>query len=460
MVFSAITAVGCMAHARARILVTDHALTQLKTDLKEEVALAQYCKASASLQKYIDAAVLHAARIEPVLICSLLFVLFETFRGEPSLASSHLAHGRRALESVVGQDYRLHDRQTSSSQDAVKELLLSFDVLDSGPLPPPSLLELQRYPSWPRFLGLNRIQLPRFATMSDAKHSLDSLVAETVRWRDELLVLAEDRLSDIKLDSWSVAARQCLKHCLSRSINISRHSTLLLRKNELLKAHEEWLQRLRDVSPDLVHDYNTLLQIQHFYSHFLILTSRETTHAACGSFDQDFRRALDLTERYLNHQGRVSVGPAKSTFSDREFTFSLEAGPLSVLFLISLQCCNKELRCRAMNLLHQANRREGLQWSGELSIYADCIVEFEETKAQNPNNRGDRRPLDWWFQRIPEAKNSPNLVIQGVGYHDIRIVGCRYLQEDCKEMKLLELRGAGMPPLHLKELSRTIIPTP
>lgn len=460
-VFSAITAVGCMAWERAQILVTDHALTQLKTNLKEEVALAQYCKATLSLQKDIDSALTHGTDIEPILICSLLFALFETFRGEPALASSHLQHGRRSLESATSRSSLLQNGQVSRTSHAIsKELLSTFDILDSDSYRIHSLVPTQDSSNYPVSTNVDGVAVSQFATIEDAKHALDCLISETFRWRDDLLMLTENHLSSFELGPLSIAARHCVKHCLSRSIDIASSSKIFSKKDELVEAHDRWLQKLTALLVDSNHQSLRLLQLQHFYSHFLVLTSRDTTGTPSDRFDSEFKRFFDLAKLYLDYQDCLGAGPAKLTSTQRKSTFSLETGPLSVLFLISLKCCDHELKSQAMNLLRQANRREGLQWSGELSIYADCIAEYEEAQAEKLNGFENCRPLDWWFQRIPEAEFSSNLVMQGVGYHNIRIVGCRYLQEDCKAIELLDLWGAGMPPLHLQEFGRTIISIP
>lgn len=176
--------------------------------------------------------------------------------------------------------------------------------------------------------------------------------------------------------------------------------------------------------------------------------------------ENEFREALDLAEQYLDRGDGACVGPTELLCRQRNPTFSLEPGPLSVLFLISLNCRNADLRSRAMSLLRHANRREGLQWSGELSIYADCINEFEDVRAGTLDGEEDHRPLDWWFERIPEATRRQRLAIQGSGNHEIRIHGCRYLREDYKALELVELAASGVPPLHLKELRRINIPIP
>lgn len=457
MVFSAVTAVGCMVHARSQILMTDHALTQLKTGLEEETALSQYCEATCRLQKYIDAAVLHGADIEPVLICSLLFVLFETFRGEPMLASSHLRHGRRALQSAVLQSERADLRnKSSSSQLATKKLLSTFDTLDGGITPPGLAVE----PGQTRQFSLDDELLFRSNSIDDAKQALDALVVETSRYRDQLLLLAQDHLCNDDHRLSNVAGFNCVKHCLSRSIDTAEHPIPSNRWNQLVRAHKQWLSRLHSLATDTPHQSLRLLRIQHFYSYFLILTSRDTTEGRLTHLDNEFTDILKLTEQYLDCNNGICVGPTKPASWERQSSFSLEPGPLSVLFLISLNCRNAGLKSRAMNLLRNANRREGLQWSGELSIYADCINEFEDARAESLNSEGYHRPLDWWFERIPVATNRPRLAVQGSGHHEIRVYGCRYLGADCKALELVELGASGVPPLHLQELSRKIFSVP
>lgn len=445
MVFNAVTAVGCMMHARSQILMTDHALTQLKTGLTEEAALSQYCEATCQLQMYIDAAVSHGANVEPVLLCSLLFVLFETFRGEPLLASSHLRHGRRALDGA-------NSRETSASHKVTRDLLLTLDASDGDSVPCRTIHRARKGSSLVDTVGLDSIRITRF----NIKEALDALIVETSRWRQELLKLAEEHVRTVEHSSLSVAALNCVKHCLSRSIDTARHPTLLSRGDKLKNAHKQWLENLRSLSIDLDHQNVRLLRIQHFYSYFLIRTSRYTTDEQFKNLDNDFRRALDLVESYLDHGHGADTTPVGPNPDRRPSSFSLEPGLLSVLFLVSLNCRDSDLRYRAMNLLRHANRREGLQLSSELSIYADCINEFEDARGEGAGHR----PLDWWFERIPEPARRPKLAVQGSGWHEIRIYSCTYLRDNHIALELVELGASGVPPLHLDELSRSALSVP
>lgn len=461
-VFNAITAVGSMACTRAQIHIADCTLTQLKTGVDETTALNQYCKATSSLRRYIDNAVAGKADVEPVLICSLLFVLFEIFRGEVSLAVSHLRHGHRALQELLTLNTPERSSTTSAAMD---ELVSMFDMLGMESLS--SSLPVEKQGS----CGLYQWPVPMdfssqaFESVAHAKHMLENITAETCSWREELLVIANGHLDAVTLDdSSSVAARFSAAQCLSRSIVLS--PDLIRRRADLIVKHEKWSHMLAPLQLSGLAEAQSLsmlMQLQHFYSYFLLRTARDTTEIGLDSCEHEFRRVLDLAERYLNEQSRCHTGPARPDSYERLLSFSLEAGPLPVLFLTCLKCRDQGLRNRALRLLQSANRREGLQYSGELSVYAGCMVRFEEEQARKlsaDQSQDPGRSLDWWFERIPEAARYPSLVIQGVGYHEIRVIGCRYLNERCTELELIELRGTGMPPLTLEELQRSVINLP
>ena len=94
-IYFAIAACGSVASARLSRKYS--CFFAPPSSVKKKRNLRQYCTATAALQRYIDLASCGKKTIEPVLLCCLLFVAYETYQDENALAVQHLKFGRRAI---------------------------------------------------------------------------------------------------------------------------------------------------------------------------------------------------------------------------------------------------------------------------------------------------------------------------------------------------------------------------
>ena len=458
-VFLAVAAVGSVhSIQRTELHVTHHMLNRYPVaTAKEQLVLQLYCKATAALQKYIDDAARRRASIEPVLLCCVLFVVFEVFQDNGALAVSHLLHGRRALEwiskSKTGDENVDYNPLRSWSHSVTDVLSFTFDSLDnewfndehsnSGLVGDDSVM-----------LDCNVSHMPpNFASTRHAKEVLDCIMAATLQFREELLRSAEDRLVKAGNTSFGQSTQLCAAHCLSHVIDGDARSEVLRRQTELIQSHEAWLSMLCSLKSRERAQTRTLMQIQHFSSLFSLLTSLSTAEVSTDKFSSSFSEILDLIEDYL--RGTRSAKPNDDLEREPWKSFSLERGLLPALYLVCLKCRVSGLRYRALELLRGANRREGLCWSGAIITYAESLVLLEERRAVELSGSTSRHCEEL---EIPEAARFLDSVVEGVGYHEIRVVCGRIQHERHNELEVVEYRGHGFPPLQLEPMNTIVIP--
>lgn len=456
-VLYALIAVGSGATAQTRI--AHHSLARLRSPAGDNVALNQYCKATSSLQKYIDLAVSEGASVGPVLLCCLLFVVFESMRGESYWALSHLRHGRKAMESVssLSADERASVLpMVSWSPELTSELLSTLDnfeqestILDvsSSPIADRATADVPSIP----------VNLPaRFESVEEAKRALDKIFMAVSKWREDMLSLAYNVIDQKKTEPLTPAMRYCLAHALSREINIGSNNPLERRRLDLLHTCSTWRSIVATLESKQHPRNLAFMNIQQFVSYFTLTTSRNTTEGEMDNFESQFAEVLDRIHQFLND----AAAPAPIAKSPLDFevrlSFSLEYGILPALYLISLKCRIPHIRQRALALLRNANRREGSYWSGELSTYAESIVHLEEEEAREMSLSITRGTEGQSMSRIPEAARFCDIVIEGVSLHSIQVVCCRY--ESQESIEILELSGTGAPPLRLQALRRIHFP--
>ena len=463
-VFYAVVALGSIHSALLQI--AHHTLTRPEDSHKKSLALYQYCKATDSLQKYIDHAVVRQASVEPVLLCCLLFVSFETFRDKNALALSHLRLGRKIIHKG-GASGEMQKCATGTAlrpppNQIREELLSTFNKLENESIcfnsPDLALREndedslMQPLASLPAFL----------ASPEHAKVVLDNLVASSLRFRTELLRLAEGCISKTDHASLKLAVRYCMAQCLSRTIKIEpRHTDL---HHGLMHGHSAWLimaSRLQDMQHCPVSRALVLMQIQHFFSEFTLRTSRETTESLADHFKDTFERVLDLADYYINGYTRSihSVhAPSNNHVADSatRATFSLEYSLLPTLYLICLKCRFAALRKRALSLLRRVDRQEGLAWSKGLLFYAEIVVGLEEGRARALLGVASAS-TELSSDQLPEAARILDVVTEGIRSWEFRIVLSRHQHERGGGIELVEFKGLGPPPAHLEIIKQVVV---
>lgn len=436
---------ACGSVASTRLAKKQHCFFAPPTPVREKRNLRQYCKATAALQKYIDLAACEKKTIEPVLLCCLLFVAYETYQDENVLAVRHLKLGRRAIGEGAKGDSRF------SSKGVEKDVLAAFDWLGA------QVLEFGGEKSQRKE---RRVELTRPFTASSmpdlkyVKQALDSLVAASSDWRSALLALAAEHVATLDVSTQRAAILECITHCISRSVALPSGHSLLERHSQLLQAHQAWSQQLTALleAQDYTHRRALLhLQIQLFYSYFILSTARDTDAKHTNRFNNQASTVLDLIEEFLSphptHHGPrlhpISQGvyPYTPIPQRQESCFSLEYAIVPTLLAICFKIHHSAIRNRALQLLQSANRREAGQWSGELCHYADAIIAIEESVTGG---------------EVPEGAKTLEVVIEAAGYLEGGMVCGRFRTEGDGALEVCEYRGAGLPPLRLQLLRQSV----
>jgi hypothetical protein len=441
-IYFAIAACGSVASSR---LARNYAcFFTPPSPVKEQRNLRQYCKATAALQKYIDLAACGKRAIEPILLCCLLFVAYESYQDETALAVQHLKLGRRTIgEGATGTS-------KFSSRGVEKDVAAAFDWLGSQVLEygeeGSRSQERRETPPEP-FTSSSTLDLA-----GCAKQATDSLIVAASKWRSDLLVLAAKHVATLDIPTQRPAVLECIIHCISRSMPLLLGHSLLQRQPQLLQAHQAWSQQL--VVLQKTQDYTCRrallhLQIQLFYSFFILATARDTYAKHTDRFNDQASIVLDIIEDFLSS----GLGPKSHSTSNQgvypytplpqrqESCFSLEYAVVPTLHAICFKIHHSKIRKRALQLLQSANRREAGQWSGELCHYADAIIALEESVAG-----GD----------VPESAKSLEIVIEGAGYLEVGLLCGRFRREGDRKLEVLEYRGAGLPPLRLQLMKQNI----
>ncbi|KEQ96519.1 hypothetical protein AUEXF2481DRAFT_642171 [Aureobasidium subglaciale EXF-2481] len=436
---------ACGSVVCARLEKPYHCYFTPPSPVKMKRNLSQYCQATSALQKYIDRAVRGKEAIEVVLIACLMFVAYETCQDENALAIQHLKMGKRAIEDCRGAKLRFSTKKVES------DIVDAFDWMGAQSVEH----GIQRL-SCKGNSGMGS-DLSVYDSLERAKRALEDLAAITSSWRTDLLASAAEYLmTTVGCSDQRSAITECIKHCVCRSMPLSTSHPLLLQQTRLLEAHEAWLQGLTEfeqTTPDrrpLIH-----MQIQHFYSFFILCTARYTQSSQYNHFNDQASAVLDLVEEFITTTSAYTAkaGPTLPALSkdalypytplpqEPEQCFALEYAILPTLLAICFKIQHSAMRHRALQLLRVANRREAGQWSGELYHYADAIIALEQSKAGAD---------------VFQDAGLLEVVIEDAGFLQVSLVCGRFSHETDGSLEVLEYMGAGLPPLRLQLAGRSV----
>lgn len=439
---------ACGSVASTRLATKQHCFFSPPSPVKEKRNLRQYCKATAALQKYIDLAASGKKTLEPVLLCCLLFVAYETYQDETALAVKHLKLGRRAIREGA------RGASKFSSNRAEKDVLAAFDWLGA------QVVEFEKErPQRKERQGqvTQHFTHPSMRDLEYAKQAIDSLVAASSNWRSDLLALAAEHVATLDIATRRSAVVECIVHCISRSLPLPPGHYLIQQRSQLLHTQQAWSEKLARLQKAPVQSHRRALlhlQIQLFYSFFILSTARDTHAKYTDRYNDQASTVLDLIEEFLspypathgpkpfstNNQGVYPYTPLPQR---QESCFSLEYALVPALLAICFKMSHSAIRNRALQLLQSANRREAGQWSGELCHYADAIMALEESAAGTD---------------VPESAKTLEIVIEAAGYLEVGLVCGRFRTEWDGALEVKEYRGAGLPPLRLQLLKQSIFP--
>jgi len=364
-VFHAITATGTMARALT-VLIHPTFPRPILPELADE-AIRQHYKAIRSLRKYVDQALTTSVAIEPVLLACLLCVCFEVFRGKNSAAIGHARLGWNIV--------RAHSASAEMECSPSVKFLGSIFSQHAGAYALFDDKENHDAYCCPHQPSLSAVV---FDSIEGATDHLDRLAKQSEHVRTRLLQLARTYLVK-STRGLTDQVSFCLSACLSRTIPLSDGDRSQL--TQLKLAHTQWKAAYNDVEDrtagNNVEGY-LALRIRHFYSSFALATCRDSEETPTDSFIDEFDRVLGLAEQYLSV---VRSREAPMTQPQPQQSIFYGASVLPTLHLIALKCRDPRLRRRALHVLATAHKQEGLEYSGNLSVYAKTAVEIEEHRA-------------------------------------------------------------------------------
>jgi hypothetical protein len=146
-------------------------------------------------------------------------------------------------------------------------------------------------------------------------------------------------------------------------------------------AFEAFKEQIPGSSRDEDFKTRTLLEIQHFYTYFLISTCQTTKERYCDSFDDLFKRIVSLASVYLLGP---TIGKSAEQSAHRPI-FTLESGIIPSLYLVAMKCRCPQTRRQAISLLYNTSCQEGMWEASLIAQFVERIADLEESRIDHGN---------------------------------------------------------------------------
>lgn len=420
-------------------------------------AIGLYGKAVASLHQYLTQATpSNPAFAETVLLACLLFVSFEMVRHNSAAAIAHLRLGQRIAREFVSSSLGNGSRNSAldialrpRSVKKITELASVFNQIEAEGI----------VSSWthPDLSGEHQLQYHRdvvvvplrFMSLEDARVHLEALSNASSAVRTEILQIA--RQSETPLGHHMVlnnaAAQRCIDHCRSRMIDLGLDGRILDGIRHLTHQHAAWLVSFNELSHLATGGSLSLpailMEIQHFYSRYLLLTCRETRETQSDVFSIDYVHVLGLIEQYLASVSH-DVESSPTSQPQPQPTSALEAVVLPTLFLICVKCRDSMLRNRAIRALSRTDRLEVFQRSRTLADFAARIMGLEQRRSGELLGISSLTESGWTASQVPEAARFLDVVISAAPTRpeEVQMFCGRFAHERNGDLELLAVTGA------------------
>lgn len=300
-------------------------------DSKRDAQLAQYAFGlkhySLAVKSLKEAISSQPESIESVLLCCMLFVSFDSLRGNYTAASTHLNSGLKILcsEKDAGN--------LSSPSDAKIVEQFTCLGLSTGVFIDSHLPETNTHAIWSQFsyLGSGR-ENSNFETIDDARHSINMIL------NDFMLHHTKSQSSENVLSEYEAI--------LSTSTSTTRAALLAWTRN-----FDAMILRTDPATLSSSALRGSLLMKLHHTSLIAIVNGVDPIEG--GDLNAPYRTIVTLARSLINASARTKAN------------ISSDLGLVSPLFVTISRCTVPALRREALELLNAVPRREGL-WDAEI----------------------------------------------------------------------------------------------
>ena len=408
-------------------------------------ALDQYSKTVAALNHEIRTVIEGRAPVQPVLLTCLLLMCFELHAERSSMALRHHAMGRNIVRKSL-EDGRSSAPSSSQSSDSLQILSQAFDKLSVSSAYPGTIQTLS-ITSEQKAQQSSLVSLTPIDLLAEAWNKLDQLIDSGNELLRKLYDYTEHQVKVVYRDTIDLATQYCLTSCWSRSICLPAHDATLVEIGDLLKEHDQWQFNTAafDGCDQETGRALALLQVRQWTAAFALKTCRETRETSVDRHEGDFIRVMDLAQLYLKPLNTTPrpLRLRSMLGNGQDDDFTLEQGIISALYLISLKSRTTSTRHRAIDILANAYRREGLGSSTITAQIAVAIIRVEENRARD---MGSASHADLLSSEVPEAARFADIVhAAGVDVQrpTCRLVCARYLHESGGGIEIIEYLSKG-----------------
>lgn len=358
----AIVALGAV-HERFNSGKVMHAMqVRVARDSGYLFALAQYNTAIRELQAYM---VKPGCSPKIAVMCCVLFICFESFRGAPATAMIHFKYALYVMQAwrsgSVGSAADLTPETMRYLRGLVSRLgpqLTNVDMLDVNDFGASESDVIKH--TGDLFAGLAQLSLNdspegKFNSFDEARDELNDIL------NMELCFFYQ--VNPLYGEMTPPRAEKLQSMLNSMSTRFAEWETAF---NKL------WVDSLPTMTPADSHAA-LLLQMQHKFVRILINClfkpnvenfTAEQTEELLTNWTPQFREVLMLMENIMAEPASRSGRPATTALSNRQSTFYPEVGVIVPLFFLGLGCRDSYVRRRATELLKRRRRREGT-WDSE-----------------------------------------------------------------------------------------------
>ncbi|KAH7380062.1 hypothetical protein BKA66DRAFT_420173 [Pyrenochaeta sp. MPI-SDFR-AT-0127] len=315
-----------------------------------DFAFVQYMQAVKHSNDLLNARQQDGVNLEKVLMACIIFTCYENLAGNFKAANMHLQNGMRILNQ-----YKRNSAQMTASQDSVSDVLYRFDLqaMTFSDEASPYDYAFDRPPECPK--------IPKAYTSNSAARTDLVGLLRCVMW------------------AWGV----------SDDHQESEHPTWFHLYSQLIMSVEKWETTFRNYQQNIpqheqgepkIYAGNILLQIYAVMSRIVLgAIAGMRTEMTWDGFVGSFRTLVDLAE-ILPTSGPNPSPSSRSSSSPAPLSFSpsFELSPIVPLFFTACRCRDPIIRRRAIALLLNCRRREGIWDSLGAGLVAAEWLKMEE----------------------------------------------------------------------------------